>query len=239
MSISVNVHLGYQNEVMLKRAILIYENARQDYGGPTDSFASAHAVRYDDATPVLEPGSLVSLEGVRELNKALSPVSGLELLPSHVLATNSEHLIWYEPARPRVMFYACSDPLLTQLSGSNFPQPALLFIAGHRSLRVLALDSNERPTPGSELYTAPYWNTSTRGVCLGSTPLPESLSVNDTEGYSGSFFASAFTHGSNTLLYRNWLGTMGELWQRVREQGRFPNEHLVPLGSTLGELLHA
>ena len=239
MSVSVNVHLGYQNEVMLKRAILIYENARQDYGGPTDSFASVHAVRYDDATPVLEPGSLVSLEGVQELNKALSPVSGLELLPAHVLAANSENLVWFEPARERVLFYECSDPLLTRLSGSSFPQPALLFIAGHRSLRVLALDNDERPTTESKLYMAPYWNTSTRGVCLGSTPLPESLSVNDTEGYSGSFFASAFTHGSNTLLYRNWGGTMGELWQHVAEQGHFPTEHLVPLEQTVGDLFHA
>lgn len=239
MSVSVNVHLGYHNEVMLRRAILIYENAKQDYGGPSDTFATVHTVRYDNEVPLLEPGALVSIDAVRSLNKHLSPVSGLELLPPHVLAANSETLVWFEPPKERVMFYQANDPLLTQLSGSSFPQPALLFIAGHHSLRVLALDSDERPMAETRLYTAPYWNTNPRGVCLGSTPLPASLSAQDTEGYSGGFFASAFTHGSNTLLYRNWLGTMGELWQHIQPLGHFPTEHLVPFEQTLGDLFHA
>lgn len=239
MSVSVNVHLGYHNEVMLRRAILIYENTQQDYGGPSDIFATVHDVRYDNEVPLLEPGTLVSIDAVRYLNKHLSPVSGLELLSPHVLAANSETLVWFEPARERVMFYQTKDPLLTQLSGQAFPQPALLFIAGSQSLRVLALDANERPTPDSKLYAAPYWNTSTSGVCLGSTSIPDSLSAQDTEGYSSGFFASAFTHGSNTLLYRNWLGTMGELWQHIQQQGHFPTEHLVPIEQTLGDLFHA
>lgn len=239
MSISVNVELGYHNEVRLTRAILIYENAQPSYDGPSDAFASVHAVRHDGAIPRLEPGTLVSAEGLRELSQALSPVSGLEFLPPHVLAANRETLVWFEPARERAMFYACNDPLLTQLSGSSFPQPPLLFIAGRRSLRVLALDGDERPTEASRLYTAPYWNTNPGGVCLGSTSLPDSLSARETGGYSGGFFASAFTHGSNTLLYRGWGGTMGELWQHARAGGRFPTEHLAPLEGSLGGLFRA
>jgi PRTRC genetic system protein B len=239
VSIDVQVSLGYHNEVMLKRAILIYENTQPTYGGPNDTFASVHAVRYDGATPLLEAGMLVSVEALRKLSKALGPVSGLELLPPHVLAANTENLVWFEPARERAMFFQCSDPLLMQLSGSSFPQPALLFIAGHRSLRVLALDNDNRPNEASRLYTAPYWNTNPSGVCLGSTSLPDSLSAKDTQGYSGGFFASAFTHGSCNLLYRNWLGTMGELWQKVKSDGTFSTEHLVPLEQTLGGLFHA
>ena len=239
MAISVNVELGYRNTVKLSRAILIYENARQDYGGPSDTFASVHKVRYDGATPLLEPGTSVTLEAVRELSKALNPVSVLELLPTQVLAVSSEALVWYEPARERVMFYACNDPLLMKLSGSSFPQPALLFIAGQRQLKVLALDSNERPTAASQLYVAPYWNTTPQGVCLGSTTLPDTLKAKDTQGYSGGFFASAFTHGSNTLLYRGWGGTMGELWQHARQHRHFPTKQLVPLESTLGDLIDA
>lgn len=238
MSIDVQVQLGYHNEAMLKKAILIYENAQDTYGAPADTFASVHTVRYDSATPSLEPGTLASVEAVRELSQALSPVSSLELLLPHILAANSENLVWFEPARERVMFYACSDPLLTQLSGSSFPQPALLFVAGHRSLRVLALAHDERPTAASRLYTSPYWNTSISGVCLGSTSLPDTLSAKDTAGYSSGFFASAFTHGSSNLLYRNWGGTMGELWQHVREKGHFPTEQLVPLAETLGDLFY-
>lgn len=238
MSIDVQVSLGYNNEVALKRAILIYETISHDYGRPNDTFASVHNVRYDGATPLLEPGTLASVEAVRELTKALSPVSGLELLPPHVIAANTENLVWFEPARERAMFYACTDPLLRALSGSSFRQPALLFIAGQRSLRVLALDNDNRPTEASRLYAAPYWNTSTSGVCLGSTALPDTLSAKETEGYSSGFFSSAFTHGSSNLLYHNWLGTMGELWQKVRTDGVFSTEHLVPLEQTLGDLFH-
>lgn len=239
MNIDVQVGLGYHNEVELSRAILIYETKNAVYNGPNDAFASVHKVRFGGAAPMLESGELVSLEALHELVKVLSPVSGLELLPPHILAANSENLVWFEPGRERVMFYRCSDPLLTKLSGRSFPQPALLFIAGHQRLRILALSRDERPTPDSRLYAAPYWNTLTGGVCLGSTSLPETLSAKDAGGYSSDFFASTFTHGSSNLLYRNWFGTVGELWQHVEARGRFPTEHLVPPTETLGELFRA
>ena len=76
-------------------------------------------------------------------------------------------------------------------------------------------------------------------MCLGSTALPDTLSARDTNGYSSGFFASAFTHGSSTLLYRGWGGTMGELWQEVKARGHFPSGHLIPLEQTLGDLFRA
>lgn len=62
MPISVNVELGHHNTVRLSRAILIYENARQGSGGPSDTFASVHKVRYDGTKPLLEPGTSITLE---------------------------------------------------------------------------------------------------------------------------------------------------------------------------------
>ena len=239
MSISVNVQLGHRNTVKLSRAILIYESKGGEYGSRQDTFASVHGVRHEGAVPVLEPGSAMTLEALRELSRSLSRTKALELLPEHVLAVGPETLVWFEPAWPRVMFYECNDPCLQSLSGRTFPQPALLFIATARQLTVLALADDTRPTPDTPLYVAPYWNTTPTAVCLGTTALPESLSVKDTWAYSSAFFASAFTHGSGVKLYTAWGGSMGELWQHVQEVGHFPKQHLVATGETLGGILGA
>ncbi len=239
MPVTVDVKLGHRNTVNLSRAILIYESKGGGYGSQQDTFASVHDVRLEGAVPVLEPGSAITLEALRELSRFLSRTRALELLPEHVLAVAPETLVWFEPAWPRVMFYECSDPCLQSLSGQTFPQPALLFIASARQLKVLALDDDARPTSDTPVYVAPYWNTTPAAVCLGTTALPESLSVKDTWAYSSAFFASAFTHGSGVKLYTGWGGSMGELWQHVKNLGYFPRGHLVPADQTLGGLLGA
>lgn len=134
------------------------------------------------------------------------------------------------------MFFEGQDPYLNGLSGQSFPQPPLLFIAGERSLRVFALGENERPSGSSPVYTAPYYNTTTSGVCLGSMPLPAALSTDDTDAYSDAFFHSAFTHGTSQRLLRGWGGSYGELWTTAQESGTLPMQHLVPLEKGVGEV---
>jgi hypothetical protein len=163
--VSVDVSLGRQSKVKLARAVLLYQEGRHQ----GDAFATVHEVMgVDDGRPALAPGQLLTVEGLREIHKALYRVQRLEVLPPHVLAASPERLVWFEPARNRVMFYSAGDTYLDALSGQSFPQPPLLFIAGERSLKVLALGENERPTGSSPVYTAPYYNTDHRGVCLGS-----------------------------------------------------------------------
>ena len=137
------------------------------------------------------------------------------------------------------MFFASEDAYLNGLSGGVFPQPPLLFIAGERSLRVFALAGDERPTGSSPVYTAPYYNTSAGGVCLGSTPLPTTLSPDDTEGYADAFFHSAFTHGTAERLLKGWGGSYGEFWAQARGRGAFPLRHLVPLDRSVEEVVNA
>jgi PRTRC genetic system protein B len=161
------------------------------------------------------------------------------VLPERVLASTPERLVWFEPARPRVMFFKTQDAFLNSLSGSSFPQPPLVFIAGERHLKVFALAGNARPVGETEVFTAPYFNTTSSGVCLGSTPLPDSLSVRDTESYSSAFFHSAFTHGTSERLLKGWGGSYGEIWVHARAQGTFPIQHLVSLGKTLDEVINS
>jgi PRTRC genetic system protein B len=233
---SVDISLGKQSKVKLTKAVLIYQES--SYEG--DAFATVHEVTgVDEAQPALAPGQLLSVEGLREIHKALYRVQRLEVLPLHVLAASPERLVWFEPARSRVLFFQSGDAYLDGLSGQSFPQPPLVFIAGERSLKVFALGEDERPTGSSPVFTAPYYNTDYRGVCLGSMPLPTDLSVHETDAYSDAFFHSAFTHGTSQRLLNGWGGSYGEVWEHVKQQGTFPTRNLVPQEKTVEDVINA
>ncbi len=235
MPVSVDAAIGRQSVAKLARAVLLYQDERQ-----IDTFATVHQVTgVEDGSPTLAAGRLLNLEGLRTIHKALYKMQKLSINPPHVLASSPERIVWFEPARPRVMFYSGQDPYLNDLSGRTFPQPPLLFIAGESSLRVFALASNERPTADSKVFTAPYYNTSSGGVCLGSMPLPTELSPNDTDAYSAAFFHSAFTHGTAQRLLKGWGGSYGELWTDAQERGTFPMQHLVPLNMDVEAVINA
>ncbi len=208
--------MGRRSVVELSKAILLYQESSHQ----GDAFATVHKVTgVEDGAPALAPGQLLSVEGLREIHKALYRVQKLEVTPPYVLAVNPERLVWFEPARSRVMFFESQDPYLNGLSGKTFPQPPLLFIAGERSLRVFALGENERPTGSSPVYTAPYYNTTTSGVCIGSMPLPAALSADDTDAYSDAFFHSA--HGTSERLLRGWGGATAKSGLTHERKGRF------------------
>ncbi len=236
MPVSVDVSLGRQSKVELVKAVLLYQEGRHQ----GDAFATVHEVTgVEEGQPALAPGQLLTVEGLREIHKALYRVQRLEVLPQHVLAASPERLVWFEPARSRVMFFKSGDTFLDGLSGQAFPQPSLLFIANERSLRVFALPASERPAGETNIYAAPYYNTTSVGVCVGSMPLPDSLSVGDTAVYADAFFHSAFTHGTSERLLRGWGGSYGELWVHARDEGVFPMQHLVPLDMTVEEAINA
>ncbi len=138
-----------------------------------------------------------------------------------------------------MLFFQSGDAYLNGLSGQSFPQPPLLFIAGERSLKVFALEKNERPTGSSPIFTAPYYNTDHLGVCLGSMPLPTAVSVHETDAYSDAFFHSAFTHGTSQRLLKGWGGSYGEIWTHTQQQGSFPMRHQVPQEKTAEEVINA
>ena len=233
MPVSLTTDLAYASEVTLKKALMVYGDAHGH------AFVTTHAVTLDGDAPQLEPGTLFSVEELRELTRLLEQGRALALHPPNILATSADTLVWFEKAKPRVMYFNSRDDYLNRLSGQNFPQPALLFIASPRSLKVFALGSDRRPVAGSPLYIAPYYNTTAAGVCLGSTALPQTLEPADVDAYADGFFASEFTHGTHQQLVQNWGATYGQFWEHVQRQGRFPKAHLVKHYRTLGEVLGA
>jgi PRTRC genetic system protein B len=234
--VSVDVSLGRQSKVELARAVLLYQESRHQ----GDAFATVHEVTgVETGQPALAPGQLLTVEGLREIHNALYRVQRLEVLPQHVLAASPERLVWFEPARSRVMFFTAADAYLNGLSGQSFPQPPLVFMAGERSLKVFALGEDERPTGSSPVFTAPYYNTTISGVCIGSMPLPTALSVHDTDTYSDAFFYSAFTHGTSERLLKGWGGSYGEFWKHARQHETYPMQHLVSQGKTVEDIINA
>ena len=236
MPVSVDVSLGRQSKVELAKAVLLYQEGRHQ----GDAFATVHEVTgVEEGQPALAPGQLLTVEGLREIHRALYRAQRLEVLPPRVLAASPERLVWFEPARSRVMFFSTADAYLGALSRGSFPQPPLVFIAGERSLKVFALRENERPTGSSPVFTAPYYNTDHRGVCIGSMPLPTALSVHETDAYADAFFHSAFTHGTSERLLKGWGGSYGEVWAYARQYGTFPTQHLVPQEKTVEDVINA
>jgi len=126
------------------------------------------------------------------------------------------------------------------LTGKKYPQPALLCDVQGGALTIFALKDTSRPTADSRLYRAPYWNVSDNGtVCLGSTRVPQSLSIDTLKDWEASFFSSEFTHqNSGRPLTTHPRGFVG-LWQELAGQKAFPVKYLAGGKTTLGNRLAA
>jgi PRTRC genetic system protein B len=137
------------------------------------------------------------------------------------------------------MFYLKDrSPELEALSGKIFPQPALLFRVNHGALSIRALKDNGRPTAKTPLYRAPYWNVSDRGdVCLGSTRVPDELSIDTLARWEASFFESEFSHqNGQQRLTKHPAGFIG-MWKSLTGKKSFPVQHLADTKETLAQFL--
>jgi PRTRC genetic system protein B len=105
-------------------------------------------------------------------------------------------------------------------------------------LDVRALAGNERPTPATSLYLAPYWNVSNNGsVCLGTTKVPRDVSVKSLTRWEEAFFESEFTHANaSTSLTTHPAGFIG-LWKSLIGKKKFPVDYLCDVKQTLGRFI--
>ena len=230
----------------LARALLLYEQKRDYQHAP--AFVSVHDIQRHERGAALAVGRLLSERELLELLTRLTGKGALRYLPPHVLAASSAGIAWFASAQQRPLFFNTSnfgasraDPYLDEtISGHAYPVPALLFIAGSAGLRLYALDRDERPTPDTRLYRAPFYNLFSDGrVCSGSMPRPTGVTPERTSDYERAYFGSYFSHPNAAPLLNPsaWGGTYGEAWARARELERFPSEWLVEQGMTLAQAL--
>jgi len=207
-------------------AVLLYRDSER-------VLARQHPVIVEkDKAPRLGAGSLVTGTLVDELLE-LSDRRPLTYVPENVIAISRNAIGWFEPASTRTMYFKPStDSAVAAFDGKRIPQPPLVFIAQNRALDVFALKENLRPTLGTPLYRAPYWNVfeghGGKGgrVCLGSMALPESLEPQATTAWSDAFFASNFTHLTGG---KRWLraGTYAEVLTASIAAGCFDPAWLI------------
>jgi PRTRC genetic system protein B len=171
--------------------------------------------------------------------EALTGVARRWVSPRTLAVSNGE-LLWWTPARRRVVYFQTSDPFLNTLSGRSFPVPPLVwqYATNTRALNLWALERDERPTPGTALLRSPFFNVTNASVCLGTTAMPAQIDEGNIDALEDAFFASAFTHVAQSTLHE-WGGSPGEFWASIEHAASFPAQHLVPLNVTLTQAVEA
>ncbi len=231
------IAIGSTASYELRDALLVYRRDRKSNGEPGEqAFVTHHPVLYrKNEPPGIGPGSALRQESLHSLMDALQETLPFEFLPANVLARTNRLVAWWTPPSVRAMFYPKGEGKeMATLSGMRFPQPGLIFRTEGRSLSVRAVAGEERPTPETALFRAPYWNVGDRGaVCLGSANVPRDLAVSSIPLWERGFFESEFTHPNGAKrLTAHPSGFVG-LWKELAGAPRFPREYLADAEQTV------
>jgi len=230
----MKVHNG-DHAPTLSSAILLYKKSGpQGNGG---AFATVHPVRTDDAgVSTIGPGTPASRQGVlaalRELAEdRIKP----ELIPAHILAKGSDHLVWYRPALKRVVWFRCKD--LGERT-ALVPHPATLWLVNPATgyCSVFALRDDTRPDKDTGLYQAPYYNVWDTGqICTGNAGVPKGAEALVPENWERMFYDSWFSHPNTPKLVRHKEGAMA-FWKNLLDGKHrvFPKAKLLSARTTLG-----
>lgn len=237
---NATINVGEQVSFSPHRMLLVYQSSRDAGGVPGSWFVTEHTVEIDSrGVPVPNPGVLLSRESLEELVKKVQGTQPVNLLPENVLVYTSNRITWWVPPSVRTMFYYCDrSPELKVLNGKKFPQPPLLFDVEAGRLTVFAINEATRPTEATKLYRAPYWNVFEKGdVCLGSTHIPNVLSLDALPAWEDGFFASEFTHQNSCKNLTTHPDGFVGLWKELMGKKTFPVKYLAEYGQTLGQYL--
>lgn len=161
------------------------------------------------------------------------------ILPTNILHINSGEnasVLWFTPSMKRQMFFTEN----LQIPNGIAEVPAMLWLAGKRSLKVFALANNRRPTEETPLFYAPFFNVYENGiVCMGTVDVDirNSSSLEEfTEKWEGYFFNSYFSHLMNE--HNPIKGNCVNLWKNLVDTEKvFPKKVLKKTNKTLNNLL--
>ncbi len=227
------VNIGANIEFKLSHAVLIYR------GGGNGTFASVHQIKQaENGIPYLTPGEALTTAFLRTLAQGLGAQVKPEIFPENILARTPDMLVWWSRPQCRVMFFGGTDQEARKMNGLVFPHPALVFKVLGKDLFVRATATTSRPRPETNLTTAPYWNTDSRGlVCAGSMRVPESSDIASIPGWETAYFQSEFTHAAGAVRLTSHPGGFVGLWRSLVGKKRFPLRYLTDAGETFQEFV--
>ena len=122
-------------------------------------------------------------------------------IPSGVLPDNllfadtrkgSEKYIWSNPARKRMMFFVAS----LGMENAEYNVPGIIYIVKDSKLSIYAYKDIEL-TDKTELFAAPFFNTSKTSVCIGFEKLQKPTNPTFTElldYWEKKFWMTEFSH---------------------------------------------
>jgi PRTRC genetic system protein B len=230
-----HARIGSDRRFKLKHAVLIYTDT-------STAFASLHDVRLNsEGAPYLGPGRSVTTAFLRRLAQGLGAAVRPEVLPECVLARTPGLIVWWSRARRRLLFFGGQQKEARALNGHVYPHPPLVFKVRGRELFVRALAEDTRPKAETQLKTAPYWNTDSKGlVCTGTMKVPNDLTVESISLWENAYFASEFTHPAGAVRLTRHSGGFLGLWRSLRdEECAFPTKFLTDAKETLGEFIES
>ena len=190
-------------------------------------------VRDIDERGNMTEGRPVTLEFMNELVKGYSERHGSTpygKIPSNLMYCDSrkgsERYVWYNPPGKRMMFFG---PEL-KIDNAEYNLPGVIYEAGEHGMNIYAY-KGDTPDKGTPLYTAPFFNVTGSGVCLGSANLekPKDMTYEKLLQYwEKKFWLTEFSHlGGNGNPTRSNL----VLVTKAARNRPFDLEELKPFNS--------
>jgi PRTRC genetic system protein B len=221
----------------LARAILLYTNSQR-------TFATVHECANVDGKPVILAGRTLTPGMSRTLAASVgkqAPVA--QFLPTNVLMSTGDWLIWWEPPCVRHLGFKLSTQFPERSLGTRsgyVPTPGVVFVAGAQHWSVFAVQGRERPTPDTELYVAPFYNVDADGrICAGNVHVPRMALAERIATWNAAFFESLFPHPNYDGVV-NYAGDATGLWRDLLDGQfgeHFPEEVMRPAKLSLGQLI--
>jgi PRTRC genetic system protein B len=233
--VNFEVVAGQQAPLKLSKAILIYQ------GDAETTFATVHDVAIQGNTPVILEGKSMTAEAAVRLATELSKNAMRGgFVPANLLFLDGDVMAWWlPPARRHIAFRAAA--LGADERGEVVPHPGLVFkVDGMRRWHVWAVLGGQRPSEGTALYQAPYFNVSSDGaICTGNVSLPDGSTAERIGAWNDAFFGSFFTHPNVHGKLVTYKGGAFKFWRDMLDgrHGEFPEHALVPAKRTLSSVL--
>ncbi len=211
---------GQDRHYQLKQAILVYEDAASSAAA-----ATVHSVELHNSRPVIQPGQPITILALESLILNLGRGAKGGFIQPNIISLALDCMVWWCPAaRRRIWFKPSNDTdakRLKALNGKFVHHPPLIFKAENNGLNAYALAKNERPTPDTRVYRAPYWNLSDGHMCNGNLKLPP-VAPENLAAFESAFFGSAFTHSSDGTL-TSYPGGHTALWEHLASRKTTPD----------------
>lgn len=210
--------------------LVLFGNATEERG---IQLITQHPIKLINGKPHLGQGREVTAETVNALRGIA--LTHLQWIPHNVLAFTEEACAFVVKGRIRPM----AIPRIPEFDGVPLPQPNLLFIVRNERLWVYALGSDERPTPDSPVYRAPYPNMfHNNEMCRGNVVMPIAPNLDNLETYEDLFFLSNGTHEvSAGQHFSKKISNYTALLRLSQKKGTFDPAWLVPLGLSVKDVM--